>query len=276
MIQNLWMPEEKVENMQQSIRDIEVGYSESGKGEAVVLIHGLAEDRRSFADVQQRLQDFHTFAYDLRGHGESSLGGAEGTLAQLGEDLIAFMEKMTGPAKCIGYSLGGTVVLWAAIKRPDLVKQAIVIGTSTVVGSSAAGFFSERIELIEKNPESFRAALRDDTAAQVVNPDVDIDKVTRHRVEAVGSGGGYINAARAMIGVHADPLTPRLNEITIPVDVIGADGDVFCPRKAADIILAGLNHGSYHEIGNAGHLVSVDQPAVYSATLKNALLRSEK
>lgn len=260
--------------MNQTIKDIDVAFTESGEGEAVILIHGLAEDRRSFADVQQRLQDFHTFAYDLRGHGETSLGEAQGTLVQLGEDLIAFMEALTGPAKCIGYSLGGTVVLWAAIKRPDLVKQAIVVGTSTVVGSSAAGFFNERIAVIQENLESFRAALRDDTVAQIVNPAVDIDAVTRRRVEAVGSGGGYINAARAMIGVHTEPLTPRLEEITCPVDVIGADGDVFCPRKAADIILDGLKHGTYHEVANAGHLVSVDQPAAYSTTLRTALLRS--
>ncbi len=261
--------------MKQHIRDIDVAYTERGKGEAVVLVHGLAEDRRSFTDVQKRLQDFHTFAYDLRGHGETSLGEAEGTLAQLGADLIAFMEALTGPAKCIGYSLGGTVVLWVAIKRPDLVKQAIVVGTSTVVGNRAAGFFNERIALIQKDPESFCAALRDDTAAQIVNPDIDVDSITRRRIEAIGDGGGYINAARTMMGVHAEPLTPLLAEISCPVDVIGADGDVFCPRKAADIILASLDHGKYHEVEDAGHLISVDQPAAYSITLKNTLLRSE-
>ncbi|MGI9286283.1 MAG: alpha/beta fold hydrolase [Pseudomonadales bacterium] len=260
--------------MIQRIKDIDVAYTESGEGEAVVLVHGLAEDRRSFADVQARLQDFSTFAYDLRGHGDTSLGEAEGTLAQLGEDLIAFVEALTGPAKCVGYSLGGTVVLWAAIKRPDLIKQAVVVGTSTVVGSFAAGFFNDRIELIQNDPASFRKALRDDTAAQIVNPGIDIDAITRRRVDAVGDGGGYINAARAMIGVHTEPLTPQLGGITCPVDVIGADGDVFCPRKAADIILDGLKQGTYHEVAHAGHLVSVDQPAAYAMTLRNALLRS--
>ncbi|RLQ21459.1 alpha/beta fold hydrolase [Seongchinamella sediminis] len=262
--------------MQKRIRDIDVTYTESGEGEPVVLIHGLAEDRNSFGDVQQRLQDFHTYAYDFRGHGETSLGDADGTLEQLGEDLIAFMETVTGPARCVGYSLGGTIVLWAALERPDLVKQAVVVGTSTVVGSTAAGFFGDRIELIQDDVKAFNAALRDDTKAQIVSGDVDVDQVTRRRIDAVGNGGGYINAARAMIGVHSNPLTPRLSEISCPVEVIGADGDVFCPRKAADIILDGLKHGNYREVRNAGHLVSIDQPAAYASTLRAALTQSEK
>ena len=58
-------------NMKQRINDIDIAYSESGKGQKVVMLHGLAEDRYSFADVRQRLRGVHTFACDLRGHGET-------------------------------------------------------------------------------------------------------------------------------------------------------------------------------------------------------------
>lgn len=253
------------------IRDIDVTYNESGSGEPVILVHGLAEDHRSFAGVQQALQHYHTFAYDLRGHGGTTVGDANGTLAELGEDLIAFLEIMTGPAKCVGYSLGGTVVLWAAVQRPDLIKQAVVVGTSTVVGRAAAEFFAERIEVVQNDLDGFGTALRNDTAAQIVSEGVDIDEVTRRRLEAIGDGAGYINAARAMIGVNKEPLTPELGKINCRVDVVGGDGDVFCPRKAADIILEGLKDGHYHEVSAAGHLISVDQPDAYAATLANAL-----
>ena len=112
--------------MKQRINDIDIAYSESGQGQKVVLLHGLAEDRHSFAAVRKRLRGAHTFACDLRGHGETGLGNAEGTLTQLGNDLVGFLEAITGPAVCIGYSLGGTIVLWAAAMRPDLVRHAIV------------------------------------------------------------------------------------------------------------------------------------------------------
>ena len=131
--------------------DIDVGYTRMGEGPPAVMLHGLAEDRSSWADVQRRLSDFTTYAYDLRGHGESDLGEAEGTLEQLGGDLIAFLEAQTGPADCIGYSLGGAVVLWVAARRPDLVTRATVAGTSTVVGRRAAEFFRDRIETIRSD-----------------------------------------------------------------------------------------------------------------------------
>lgn len=109
-----------------TIGDIDVSYTEAGPqdADAVVLIHGLAEDGSSWAGTQQALADLHTFAYDLRGHGRSSVGEGDGTLTQLGNDLIAFLEKMTGPAVVVGFSLGGTIALWAAAQRPDLVTGA--------------------------------------------------------------------------------------------------------------------------------------------------------
>ena len=71
------------------------------------------------------------------------------------------------------------------------------------------------------------------------------------------------------------PLTPALVAITAPVDVIGGgDGDRFCPRKAADIMLAALGDAAYHEIADCGHLMTVDQPERYAPTLRIALQRA--
>ena len=173
----------------------------------------------------------------------------------------------------MGYSLGGTVVLALAAERPDLVTRAVVSGTSSVVGRAAAGFFEERIAMLGSDRPAFEAALRDDTAAQSITPGADLDAITRRRVEAVGDGLGYVNAARAMQGLRASPLTPALARIRCPVDVIGGDGDLFCPRRAAEIILAELADGEYHEIADCGHLMTVDQPEAYAVTLRAALER---
>ena len=259
--------------MKVRLGDIEVGYTARGDGPPVVMVHGLAEDRRSWAHAQARLADYRTLAHDLRGHGETEAGDGNGTLDQLAGDLARFLEALTGPAACIGYSLGGTIVLALAAERPDLVTHAVVSGTSSVVGRAAAGFFEERIGLLRNDREAFEAALRDDTAAQIVKADADLDAIVRRRVEAVGDGRGYVNAARAMQGLHASPLTPSLARIRCPVDVVGGDGDRFCPRKAADIILAELADGAYYEIADCGHLMTVDQPQAYSVTLRAALAR---
>ena len=257
--------------MRTRLADIDVGYTRMGEGPSAVMLHGLAEDRNSWADVQGRLSDFTTYAYDLRGHGETELGEAEGSLEQLGGDLIAFLEALTGPADCIGYSLGGAVVLWVAARRPDLVTRATVAGTSTVVGRRAAEFFRDRIETIRSDFSGFGSELKEDTRQQLVVAGDRLEEVTARRLKAIGAGDGYVNAARAMAQLNEDPLTQVLPKITCPVHVIGGEADVFCPRKAAEIMIAALRHGTYHEVARAGHLMSVDQPAAYAQAIRNAL-----
>ena len=259
------------------IGDIDIAFTDVGSGPTVVFVHGLAEDRTSWSPQLDGLEGFRRIAIDLRGHGETSLGDAQGTLDQLRDDLVGFLESVTGPAALVGFSLGGVIVLRTALDRPDLVTRAVVVATSSVVGRAARAFFEGRIALAESGDrEALRDALRADTAAQVVTGGVDLDQLTKWRMDAIGDGGGYVNAARAMIGVADRSLTPELAEISVEVDVVGATEDQFCPRKAADILLEGLPPGArYHEVEGAGHLMNVDRPQAVTALLRTALTRSQ-
>lgn len=254
------------------VGDLEVAYTEAGSGSPVVLVHGLAEDKSTWSVQQTALTDIHTFAYDLRGHGDTTLGDADATLAQLGTDLLGFLETVTGPATVVGFSLGGTVALWAAAERPELIIHAVVLGTSSVVGRAATEFYANRIaQAHDTSTEEFRTALRDDTTAAFAIAHDRLDEVVESRLAAIGDGRGYANAATAMAALNASPLTPRLVDVRVHVDVIGATGDTFCPPKAARIITEALADVSYHEIPNAGHLMNVDNPDAVTAVIRTTL-----
>jgi pimeloyl-ACP methyl ester carboxylesterase len=247
--------------------DIEVAYRERGEGPPVILVHGLAQDHRMWAEQQDALPDFQTIAYDVRGHGRTTAGEGEGTLAQLGGDLVALLERF-GPATVVGFSLGGTVALWAAAERPDLVTDVVAIATSSVVGGAAAEFFADRIALFgSRNREAIEAALREDTAAQLAGAEVELDPVVRARLEAVGDGAGYVNAARAMAAINGAPLNGRLEAIEQPVKVLSGERDRFCPRRAAEIMLEHLPDGRFEELPGVGHLVTDEAPAEVSRVL---------
>lgn len=238
----------------------------------MVLIHGLAEGRDSWSGTQAALAEQHTFAYDLRGHGATTAGEGVGTLEQLGQDLLGFLEQVTGPAVVVGFSLGGTVALWAAAERPDLVRRTVVLGTSSLVGRSAVQFYYKRIEMAgDTTSAEFRDAIRGDTAAALYRATDRLDDVTEARLAAIGDGAGYVNASRAMAALNESPLTPRLAEITTHVDVIGADHDAFCPAKAAQIIVDNLADVTYREVPDAGHLMNVDNPAAVTQVLLETL-----
>ena len=254
-----------------TLNDIVVNYRRRGSGRPVVLLHGLAEDHRSWDPVAAHLGSFTTFAVDLRGHGRTTTGGGAGTLSQLSDDLATFLSTVSGPAAVVGYSLGGTIALKTAATAPDLIRHLIVVATSSVVGSAAAEFFAGRIAQVAAGDRAgFSAGLRDDTSKQVVT-DPNLDSLTAARMAAVGDGRGYVNAARAVIGIRADPVHPLLSQITAPLDIVGADGDVFCPRRASDIIAEAVPHSRFHEVAGAGHLLSVDQPRLYGELLARLL-----
>ncbi|POX40031.1 alpha/beta hydrolase [Streptomyces sp. Ru73] len=258
------------------LNGIDVRYRAAGSGPAVVLVHGLGEDGGAWERQQAELTGWRTYAYDLRGHGGSGLGEAEGSLAQLRDDLLAFLREVTGPAVCAGFSLGGTVVLSAAAAAPELVTGAVVFGTSTVVGKAAVEFYEERIALVRGGDrQRLASAMRADTVAALYGTDGDVDAVTARRMAAIGDGGGYANAAAAMAGLRERPLTPQLAAVKCPVVVVGAAQDTFCPRRAADIMLDGLAAApcevTYEEIPDAGHLMNVERPAAVTDRLRAAL-----
>lgn len=256
--------------------DLRVAYREAGQGDAVVFVHGLAEDLSTWAPQQQALASRRTFAYDLRGHGGTSAGHGDGSLAQLGGDLVAFLERVSGPAAAVGFSLGGTVVLWAAASRPDLVLQAVVLGTSSVVGRTAAAFYADRIELVRRGDrEEIVHALTDDTRAALAGAAVDAPQLAERRLAAIGDGAGYVNAATAMARLRDEPLTPQLADVRCHVDVVGGERDAFCPRKASDILMDALPDATYHEIARVGHLMNADDPAAVTAVLRRTLERKD-
>lgn len=239
-----------------TLGDVDVAFSRAGTGPRLVLIHGLGQDHHMWDDARSALSDYETLAYDLRGHGATTIGEARGTLDQLGGDLVAFLE-FAGPAVCVGFSLGGSIALWAASERPDLAVGVIAVATSSVVGRAAAASMDERIERVASDQESNLASIvKQDTLSQLAGADVDVKAIVDARLRAIGDARGYLNGARAVRAMHDEPLNARLDTIARPVLVVSGSLDPWCPRKAADIMLEHLANARFEEIEGVGHLVT--------------------
>jgi pimeloyl-ACP methyl ester carboxylesterase len=87
----------------------------------VVFVHGSLDRGDSFRLAMRRLPELATVAYDRRGYQGSRAGG----VADLGghiDDLLAIADTVRaeggGPVVAIGHSLGGNVVVGAALASP--------------------------------------------------------------------------------------------------------------------------------------------------------------
>jgi pimeloyl-ACP methyl ester carboxylesterase len=247
--------------------DLDVSCFEWGRGDPLVLVHGLADDHRAWRKVLPWLAlDHRVIAHDIRGHGQTPAGSAEGTVAQLAGDLVALLDALElEAADLCGFSLGGTIVMRAAIDHPDRVRRLLPVATSSRVGRAAAEWYRQRVELAERGPEALRPELEADTRAQFENAPQEFDQHWRIRVQSTANPAGFANGCRAMVRLHEEPLDAELGRIEAPTLVISAELDRNCPPRAGQIICEHLAGARLEVIAGSGHQVEVEKPAELSA-----------
>jgi 3-oxoadipate enol-lactonase len=239
-------------------RDIDVQVAEWGRGRPLVLVHGIGGDHRSWRGLVPHLaMERRVLAYDVRGHGGTSLGGADGTLRQLGEDLLALLDALRlERADVCGFSLGGTIVLQAAILAPARVDRLVAVATSSRVGRAARQWYSDHAAAAEQGPAALYAALDRDAA----EGGGDAGEQARLRREAIGDGAGYANACRAMAAMGEAPLDGALAGIRAPSLIVAGERDPRCPPRAGEIVAGGIPGARLHVVPGAGHMLPQDHP----------------
>jgi len=248
--------------MHSRCNDIEVAWHEAGCGEPLILIHGLADDhrawRRSVPDLMLR---HRVLMYDLRGHGETTVGSADGTLRQLGDDLVALLDAIgLERADVAGFSLGGTIAMRAAIDHPGRVKGLVLVATSSRVGRAAADWYRQRVEMVDRNDPALRETLDKDTADVYAESPAELEEGLLIRRQSTADPRGYRNACAAMAGLNANPLDPELPSISAPTLIVASDLDRHCPPRAAEIIASGIKGSRLEVMKGAGHPIPVEKP----------------
>ena len=71
---------------------------------------------------------FALAAFDRRGHGRTADTAAPFSYDDMADETIAFIELLDRRVFLVGHSDGGNVALLVAMRRPDLVKRAVVVG----------------------------------------------------------------------------------------------------------------------------------------------------
>jgi 3-oxoadipate enol-lactonase len=244
-------------------RDLEVAIGEWGRGAPLMLVHGLGEDHRAWRKLLPHLAlSRRVIAYDLRGHGETTLGDADGTLAQLGDDLVALLDAMgLGRVDLCGFSLGGMVVLRAAIDAPRRVRRLVPLATSSRVGRAVAPWYLERAELADRGAQALHPVLEEDTRQQFLNAPGEADAHWRIRRQATQDPRGFANACRAAVALNAAPLDPELPGIRAPTLVVSGELDSLCPPRAGEIVASAIPGARLEIVPGSGHAVAVERPS---------------
>jgi esterase len=102
-------------------------YRETGRGEPVVLLHGLYGSSDNWMTIARKIaENYRVIAVDLRNHGNSS-HAASNTYADMVADLAwLFHELELRTAHIMGHSMGGKVAMAFAADYPEKVKSLTV------------------------------------------------------------------------------------------------------------------------------------------------------
>jgi pimeloyl-ACP methyl ester carboxylesterase len=124
-------------------------YIEAGSPEAppLVLVHGAGMEiglgvDRWYPVVVPLAERFHVFAVDEIGHGDTDPPRDLHDLAHVrvrADHIIAFIDALgVGPVNILGQSQGGWIVTYVTLRRPDLVRNLVLVDSGSVSGSEAA------------------------------------------------------------------------------------------------------------------------------------------
>jgi pimeloyl-ACP methyl ester carboxylesterase len=101
-----------------------IGYRRSGRGPAIVLVHGGMMAAQSFTALAAHLAgDFTVVVLDRRGRGASGPPGKHYGLARECEDVLAVADR-AGAAALFGLSSGAIIALETALRFPGFAKVA--------------------------------------------------------------------------------------------------------------------------------------------------------
>lgn len=121
--------------MQKSIsfKNINISFSDLGKGQAIILLHGFLENKTMWKGVEKELSKRNrVIAIDLLGHGETDCLGYVHHLDLFSEAIEAVLKSLKlRRFYLIGHSLGGYIALTLANRNVAKVKGICLLNSTS-------------------------------------------------------------------------------------------------------------------------------------------------
>jgi pimeloyl-ACP methyl ester carboxylesterase len=118
-----------------------LAYLRAGDGPPLLLLHGIANNCETWAEVIPRLAQTHTvIAPDLLGHGESDKPRGDYSIAAYANGLRDLMTVLDiERATVVGHSLGGGIALQFAYQFPERCERLALVGSGGLGPELSAG-----------------------------------------------------------------------------------------------------------------------------------------
>jgi pimeloyl-ACP methyl ester carboxylesterase len=231
---------------------------------AIVFVHGWSCDLSHWHDQRDHFAErYQVVAIDLAGHGRSERGRPVYTMQSFGTDVVAVVDHLgLTEMVLVGHSMGGDVIVEAALRLPHRVTGLVWVDTYRSLGTDpdhqAAAAFVARFEadfpkaVREVFPRMFGGnadpALVDQVVSQLAAAPVDV----------------ALDAMRHALAYEA-VVPAALLALTVPVTAINPD---YRPTDVESLARHGV---TTRIVAGAGHWLMRENPAAFNRQLDEAI-----
>lgn len=139
-------------------KNINVSFTDTGKGKAVVFLHGFLEAKEVWENFAKRLSKTQrVITIDLLGHGKTDCLSYVHTMEEMAEAVLKVLHHLKlRKYFLIGHSLGGYVSLALAENYPDNIKGLCMFHSSSNADNKQKQKDRDRlIKVVKRNPKIF-------------------------------------------------------------------------------------------------------------------------
>jgi pimeloyl-ACP methyl ester carboxylesterase len=259
---------EPVDGTVKSADGVEIHYRTDGSGKtALLFIHGWSCDAGYWdAQIDHFAKTHRVVALDLGGHGKSGLGRKRWSMAAFGADVRAVVKKLDlDEVVLIGHSMGGPVMVEAALALPDRVIGLVGVDNFQMVPPPIG---QEQIRALMGQMESdFQGFVEVWVRGMFVassDPNL-VDRVAEDMASAPPEVG--IGAIGETLTWYVESAKESLGKLKIPLHCINADLNPTDAEGNAKLIKG----YKLRVMKGMGHFPMMEDPATFNRLLEATL-----
>jgi len=237
---------------------------QGGAGPTMVLLHGAGDQAGAWARTVRMLVGSHRLVIpDLPGHGASDPRRGPLDIGRLLAGVEAVMDTLPAdrPVVLVGNSLGAWLAFLYAREHPERIDRLVAVNGGPIRNENPGAV------LFPADREQARAVMRSMMGPNSLMPPDNVldDMVRRARV------GPAARLAATADGMEPYLLDGRLDEVTVPVELVWGEEDGLMPVAYARRLLDGLPAARLHLVAGCGHIPQRECPDRVVRVLTEAL-----
>ncbi len=244
-----WTSEVRGDGAYAAVNGLDLYYETHGSGRPMILLHGGLGSGEMFGPILPTLSEAHrVIAPDLQGHGRTADIDRPIDMRLMADDVAALIDHLgLDTPDLVGYSLGGGVAFWTAVKYPEKAGKLVM---------ASANIRRDAIP-----PEMLAQQAQVNAAAVEFMKDTPMYQLYQRVAPRPEDFGRLLDKIGATMKEEFD-LREELSGIRVPTMLVAADADMAPPRHLAEmfeLLDGGQRDGGWQGEGRpkGGHALAI-------------------